>query len=88
MLPMLLKHPLKSLMLLRRFSKCSTPVKCYLYNSYCSHLYCALLWYSSTVTTMKKLCNSASEICICLNLLLVYKYIDFVLIKWIAKQWH
>ena len=33
-------------MLLRRFSKCSTPVKCYLFKSYCSNLYCASLWYN------------------------------------------
>ena len=43
-------------MLLRRFSKCSTPVKCYLFKTYCSNLlYCAPLWYNSTVTAMKKL---------------------------------
>ena len=31
-------------MLLRRFSKCSIPVKCYLFQTYCLNLYCALLW--------------------------------------------
>ena len=36
-------------MLLRRFSKCSSPVKCYLFKTYCSNLYCAPLWYNSTV---------------------------------------
>ena len=71
-------------MLLRRFSKCSTPVKCYLFRTYCSSLYCASLWYNYTVTTMKKLkiaynsirrlfClpkhNSASEMCVCLNIM-------------------
>ena len=30
-------------MLLRRFSICSTPVKCYLFKIYCSTLYCAPL---------------------------------------------
>ena len=34
-------------MLLRRFSKCSIPVKCYLVKTYCSNLYCAPLWYNS-----------------------------------------
>ena len=29
------------LMLLRRFSNCSTPVKCYLFKTYCSNSYCA-----------------------------------------------
>ena len=44
-------------MLLRRFSKCSTPVKCHLFKTYCSNLYCAPLWYNSTVTAMKKIEN-------------------------------
>ena len=30
-------------MLLRRFSKCSIHVKCYLFKTYCSNLYCAPL---------------------------------------------
>ena len=42
-------------MLLRQFRKCSTPVKYYLFKTYCSNLYCASLWYNSTVTAMKKL---------------------------------
>ena len=42
-------------MLLRRFSKYLTPVKCNLFKVYCSNLYCAPLWYNSTVTDMKKL---------------------------------
>ena len=41
-------------MLLRRFSKCSIPVKCYLFKTYCSNLYCAPLWYNYTLTAMKK----------------------------------
>ena len=72
-------------MLLRRFSKCSTPVKCYLFKTYCSNLYCASLWYYSTVTAMKKLkiaynnsirrlfClpkhNSPGKMCVCLNIM-------------------
>ena len=42
-------------MLLRRFSKCSIPVKCYLFKTYCSNLYCAPLWYNFTLTAMKKI---------------------------------
>ena len=42
-------------MLLRRFSKCSTPVKCYLFKTYCYNLFCASLWYKSTVTAIKKI---------------------------------
>ena len=66
-------------MLLRRFSKCSISVKCYLFKTYCSNLHCALLWYNFTLTAMKKMTiaynnsirrlfflpkhNSASEMC-------------------------
>ena len=72
-------------MILRRFSKCSTPVKCYLSKTYCSNLDCASLWYNSTVTVMEILkhvynnnmrrlfClpkhNSASEMYVCLNIM-------------------
>ena len=42
-------------MLFRRFSKCSTSVKCYLFKTYCSNLYCVSFWYNSTVTAMKNL---------------------------------
>ena len=41
-------------MLLRHFSKCSIPVKCYLFKTYCSNLYCAPLWYNFILTAMKK----------------------------------
>ena len=42
-------------MLLRPFSKCSIPEKCYLFKTYCSNLYCAPLWYNFTLTAMKKI---------------------------------
>ena len=42
-------------MLLRRFSRCSTPVNCYLFKTYYSNLYCCYLGYNSTVNAMKKL---------------------------------
>ena len=66
-------------MLLRRFSKCFIPVKCYVFKTYCSNLNCAPLWYNFTLTAMKKIkiaCNnsirlfflpkhnSASEMCV------------------------
>ena len=41
--------------LVRKFSKCTADVKCYLFKSYCSNLYCAPLWYDCTVTALKKL---------------------------------
>ena len=42
-------------MLLRRFSRCSIPVKCYLFKTYCSNLYCIPLWYNFTLIAVKKI---------------------------------
>ena len=41
--------------LLRKFSKCSVDVKCYLFKAYCSNLYCAPMWFGCTKTALKKL---------------------------------
>ena len=41
--------------LLRRFSKCSIDVKCYLFKMYSSNLYCSPFWYDSSKRAMKKL---------------------------------
>ena len=42
-------------MLLRKLVKCSPDVKCYLFKTYCSTLYCAPFWYDSTKAAMKNL---------------------------------
>ena len=41
-------------LLLRKFSRCSVEVKCYLFKTYCSNLYCAPMWFDCTKTTLKK----------------------------------
>ena len=41
--------------LLRKFSKCSINVKCYLFKNYCSILYCAPMLFDCTKTALKKL---------------------------------
>ena len=67
----------------------STSVKCYVFKTYCSNLYCASLWYNYTMIAMKKLkiaydnsirrlfClpkhNSASEMCVCLNIMSFFR---------------
>ena len=72
-------------MLLTRFSKYSIPVKCYLFKTYCSNLYCGPLWYNFTLSAMKEIKiaynnsirrlfflpkhNSASEMCVNLNIM-------------------
>ena len=42
-------------LLLRKFSKCSINVKCYLFKTYCSNLYCAPMWFDCTKTALKTL---------------------------------
>ena len=41
--------------LLRKFSKCFPDVKCSLYKSFCSIMYCSTMWYNCTVTAMRRL---------------------------------
>ena len=40
---------------LRKFSRCSVNVKCYLFKTYCSNLYCAPMWFDCTKTVLTKL---------------------------------
>ena len=42
-------------LLLRKFSKCSVDVKCYLFKTFCSNLYCSPMWFDCTKTALKKL---------------------------------
>ena len=42
-------------LLLGKFSKCSVNVKCYLFKTYCSNLYCAPMWFDCTKTVLTKL---------------------------------
>ena len=42
-------------LLLRKFSKCSIGVKCFLFKTYCSSLYCAPMWFDCTKTDLKRL---------------------------------
>ena len=68
----------------RKFAKCSPDVKCTLFKSFCSNMYCSIMWYNITVTAMRKLrivynnslrkllgipkYNSASEMFVQLNI--------------------
>ena len=42
-------------LLLRKFSKCSVGVKCFLFKTYCSNLYGAPMWFDCTKAALKKL---------------------------------
>ena len=49
------KYYAKANMLLRKFSYCSPDVKCCMFKSYCSTMYCSSIWFESTVTPMNKM---------------------------------
>ena len=42
-------------LLLRKFSRCSVDVKCFLFKTFCSSLYCAPMWFDCTETALKRL---------------------------------
>ena len=42
-------------LLIRKFSKCSVGVKCFLLKTYCCSLYCAPIWFDCTKTALKQL---------------------------------
>ena len=42
-------------MLIRKFFNCSVDVKCHVFKTYCSTLYCSAMWFNNTKSAMKKL---------------------------------
>ena len=46
----------------RKLAKCSPDVKCTLFKSFCSNMYCSTMWYKGTVTAMRKLRNAYNDI--------------------------
>ena len=61
-------------MLLRQFSKCSTPEKCYLFNKYCSNVYCAKSWIYSNYYETIAYNNSIRRLFACINIIMLVKY--------------
>ena len=45
-------------LLIRNFRYCTDNVKCYLFQSYCTSMYCCQLWFNSTKSSLKKLRTS------------------------------
>ena len=43
--------------LLRNFRYCSDDVKCMLFRSFCTNMYCSPLWFNSTSSSIKKTKN-------------------------------
>ena len=48
-------------LLLRKFSRCSVNVKCYLFKTYCSNLYCAPMWFDCTKNSANKIESSVQQ---------------------------
>ena len=44
--------------LLRKFRYCSDDVKCMLFRSFCTNMYCSPLWFNSASSSIKKLKTS------------------------------
>ena len=55
--------------LLRNFRYCSDDVKCMLFRSFCTNMYCSPLWFNSTSSSIKKLKTSYNGALRCLLLI-------------------
>ena len=91
-------------MLIVKFTKCSRDVKCFLFKSYCSNLYCSILWYNCSKTALKNLriaynnslrkllgipkYNSASEMLFALTFLLLMSNLESMYILTEVDYWH
>ena len=58
-----LKFNLQANLLLRNNKHCSDQVKCVLFQTYCTNLYCCQLWFNSTKSILKKLSTSYIIVC-------------------------
>ena len=56
------KFYLQANLLLRNFRHCSDQVKCVLFQTYCTNLYCCQLWFNSTKSSLKKLSTSFNSV--------------------------
>ena len=56
------KFYMQANLLLRNFRYCSDDVKCILFLSYCTNMYCCQLWFNSTKTSLIKLSTSYNSV--------------------------
>ena len=56
------KFDAEAYMLLRNFRYCSVDVKCMLFRSYSTNMYCCPLWFNSTSSSIKKLKASYNDV--------------------------
>ena len=56
------KFYLQANLLLRNFRHCSDQVKCVLFQTFCTNVYCCQLWFNSTKSSLKKLSTSYNSV--------------------------
>ena len=56
------KFYMQTILLLRNFRYCSYDVKCTLFQSYCTNMYCCQLWFNSNKCSLIKLSTSYSSV--------------------------
>ena len=49
-------------LLVRNFRHCSDDVKCSLFQTYCTNMYCCQLWFNSTKSNINKLSTSYNSV--------------------------
>ena len=56
------KFYMQANLLLRNFRHCSDDVKCSLFQTYCTNMYCCQLWFNSTKSSINKLSTSYNSV--------------------------
>ena len=56
------KFYMQANLLLRSFRHCSDDVKCSLFQTYCTNMYCCQLWFNSTKSSINKLSTSYNSV--------------------------
>ena len=56
------KFYMQANLLLRNFRHCSDDVKCSLFQTYCTNIYCCQLWFNSTKSSRNKLSTSYNSV--------------------------
>ena len=56
------KFYMQANLLLRNFRHCSDDVKCSLFQTYCTNMYCCQLWFNSTKSSINKLFTSYNSV--------------------------
>ena len=72
-------------LLRRNFRHCTNKVKCYLFQSYCTRMYCSQLWFSSTKDSLRKMRTSYNTV-LCRLLCISLPYTHTVQVKCLSLE--